>query len=82
MLEQGVEIGAITQNEAELFDQVHTLMDEFLTLENISGMDTGIRADALPLILDVMVDNDVVTQKQAETFLDVHERLIEEGLMQ
>jgi hypothetical protein len=77
-LEQGV----ITQAEANVFDQVHTAMDEYLAVEGASGMDTGRRADALPQILAAMVASGKVTRNQADAFMDVHDRLIKTGLMQ
>ena len=73
---------AFSQKEAEQFDQIHSLMDEYLASETVSGMATGPRADALPQILATMVDTGLVTHGQADTFLDVHDRLIEAGLMQ
>ena len=82
MLAQAVEQGVITQAEADTFDLVHTAMDKYLVSEGISGLDTGPRADALPEILGGMVAAKLVSQPQADTFLDVHNRLIEAGLMQ
>lgn len=82
MLVLAVEEGVITQVEADVFDRVHTAIDEFLVGEGASGMNTGPRADALPQILDAMLIRDLVTQEQAEIFIDVHDRLIEAGLMQ
>jgi len=82
MLAQAVEQGVITQAEADLFDRAHTVMDAYLAEEGVSGMDTGPRVDALPQILAAMVAGEQVTQDQANTFLDVHDRLVEAGLMQ
>jgi len=82
MLTQAVEQGVISQTEADLFDQVHRLMDKYLAAESVSGMITGPRADALPQILDAMVAMDLIILDQADTFMDVHDRLIEAGLME
>lgn len=82
MLTQAVDQGVITQAEADVFDRVHTAVDEYLVEEGVTGMDTGPRADALPQILTAMVAGKLVTQEQADTFLDVHDRLLEAGLMQ
>ncbi|MFC1997200.1 c-type cytochrome [Chloroflexota bacterium] len=82
MLMHGVDEGIITQDEADIFDRVHSAMDKYLAAEGTSGMDTGQRSDALTQILAVMVAGDLVNQDQADTFMDVHDRLIEAGLMQ
>ena len=82
MLTQAVDQGVIAQAEAEVFDRVHAAIDEYLVEEGVTGMDTGPRADALTQILTAMVAGKLVTQDQADTFLDVHDRLLEAGLMQ
>ena len=82
MLAQAVESSVISDAEADMFDRVHSKMDEYLTSESASGMETGSRADALPQILQAMVGADLISQDQADTFLDVHDRLIDAGLMQ
>ena len=82
MLLSAVEQDVISQSEADIFDQVHTTMDEYLVREGASGMDTGPRADALVQILARMVESNLVSQENADIFMDVHDRLIEAGLMQ
>ena len=82
MLSLAVEQGLISRSEADVFDQVHALIDEYLTAENISGIETGPRADALPQILADMVSAALIDQAQADTFLTVHDRLLEAGLME
>jgi mono/diheme cytochrome c family protein len=82
MLTQAIKLGVITQDEADLFNLVHNSMDEYLTSDSISGMATGRRGDALPQILDSMGGAELITQEQADTFIDVHDRLVEAGLMQ
>ena len=57
-------------------------MDEYLAEDGIGGVETGTRADALPQIMTALVGTEFVTQDQADSFLDVHERLIDAGLMQ
>ncbi len=81
MLTQAVNQGVITQAEADVFDSVHANMDNYLVMEGVTGMDTGPRADALPQILTAMVAGKLVSQEQSDTFLDVHDRLLEAGLM-
>jgi mono/diheme cytochrome c family protein len=82
MLILAVDQNLISQAEADIFDKIHTAMDEYLVGEGVSGMDTGPRADALPQILAAMTDSSLLTQEQAEVFIDVHDRLIEAGLME
>ena len=82
MLNDAVDQEVITQAEADLFDQVHNALDEYLSQESVSGMGMGSRADALPQILAAMVAKELVNQDQADTFLIIHDRLIEAGLMQ
>lgn len=82
MLSQAMEEGLISQAEADIFDAVHTAMDEYLSIESVSGMGTGSRADALPGIVEALIETGVTSQDDADIFLDVHDRLIEAGLMQ
>lgn len=82
MLKLAVDQNVVSQAEADIFDMVHTAMDEYLVTEGVSGMDTGPRADALPQILAAMTESVLLTQEQAEVFMDVHDRLIEAGLME
>jgi mono/diheme cytochrome c family protein len=82
MLAQAVAQGVIDQAEADTFDEVHTAIDKFLIAQGTRGMDTGPRADALPQILEMMLSEDLLNQDQVEIFLDVHDRLLEAGLMQ
>ena len=82
MLAQAVGQEVISQDEADVFDLVHTAMDKYLVTEGASGVDTGPRADALVQILGAMVSDDVISQSQADTFMAVHDKLIETGLMQ
>lgn len=82
MLSGAVEQEIITQAEADLFDRMHNIMDEYLSQGIHSGMGASSRADALPQILEAMVAAALISQDQSNSFLDVHDRLIEAGLMQ
>ncbi len=55
-------------------------MDEYLSIESVSGMGTGSRADALPGIVEALIETGITSQDDADIFLDVHDRLIEAGL--
>ena len=57
-------------------------MDAYLMSESVSGMDTASQADALPQIMAAIVSAAQISQDQADSFLAVHNRLIEAGLMQ
>jgi hypothetical protein len=80
MLAQGVELSVITQEEADLFEEVHAAMDDqALASETarVGGMDR--MRDAL---LAELVELGAFTQEQADRFNDVHDRLVEAGLME
>lgn len=80
MLTQAVELNVITQEEADLFSQVHSTMDDLVaadTAEISGGM-----ADMRETILAELVRAGEITQAQADAFNNIHDRLIEAGLMQ
>jgi mono/diheme cytochrome c family protein len=80
MLSEGVESGIITQQEADLFDKVHTAMDE----QAVTG--EGARVGAMGRMRDVLlaelIELGTITQEQADRFNDIHDRLVEAGLME
>jgi len=80
ILATAVSQNLITQEEADTFAEVHTLVDEQMVQRrgdgNITSMDeelTGVLAD--------LVTAGKITQAQADTFILVHDRLTEAGLM-
>lgn len=80
MLAQGVELSVITQEEADLFEEVHAAMDDQAVAgetARVGGMDR--MRDAL---LAELVELGAFTQEQADRFHDVHDRLVEAGLME
>jgi mono/diheme cytochrome c family protein len=80
MLAQGIELGVISQDEADLFTLVHDAMDQVVAaggVEISGGMDRG--RDA---ILAHLVQTGEISQAQADSFVDIHDRLVEAGLMQ
>jgi mono/diheme cytochrome c family protein len=79
MLALGVSQGVITQEEADLFDEVHDAMDELLTERG--GPQTGSMAQIRGELLDALVRQGIITPAQADRFDEVHERLVEAGLM-
>ena len=78
MLTQAVEQGVITQDEAQMFEMVHTAIDAVM-LDNISvnGQLTGNAADA---IADLLASG-AITQAQEDAFNEIHSRLEAAGLM-
>lgn len=83
MLQEAVKNNVLSQEETEIFDRVHTVMDEFIQTEGVSGLGSSTtRSDALPQILGTLVENGWITENQASIFLDVHDRLVDSGLME
>ena len=79
MLETAVSQSLITQTEADTFALVHGLIDE-ITAE--SAPESGTMAQNRDAILAALLDADKITQAQIDSFNDVHDRLLESGLMQ
>ncbi len=80
MLDLGVEQGVISPEEAEIFDQVHSAMDDLTATGNtqrLGGM--GQMRDAL---LDALVEAGTITREQADAFNEVHDQLEKAGLME
>ncbi len=82
MLAAAVEQGVITQVEADNFDAVHVAVDGYTTSQGVSGMEGGDRPDVMEAILAELVSSGVLEHDQADSFIDVHDRLLEAGLMQ
>jgi mono/diheme cytochrome c family protein len=76
MLAEALAAGLIEQEEADTFDLVHKDLDSLMA-------ETGLRMQGnnLPALLAILVERKTVTQTQADTFADVHDLLIEAGLM-
>lgn len=80
MLAMGLELGVITQAEADLFAEVHSAMDAQTAADaspRVGGMDQMRLA-----LLDELVAQGTITQEQADAFNDIHERLVEAGVME
>jgi mono/diheme cytochrome c family protein len=76
MLAEAMEADLIDQAEADTFDLVHTALDSLM-------VETGLRMQGnnLPALLAILVERTTVSQAQADSFADVHDLLIEAGLM-
>ncbi len=83
MLAAGVEQGVITQEEADLFTEVHDKLNAYKEThmdELRSSM--GNPEEMQQAMLDAMVKSGDITQEQADAFVDIHDRLVEAGIMQ
>ena len=76
MLAEAMKADLIEQAEADTFDIVHTELDSLMA-------ETGLRMQGnnLPALLTILVERAEVSQAQADTFAEVHDLLIEAGLM-
>jgi len=80
ILSQAVEQNVLTQDEADLFNQVHSEMDSLAaasTFESMSGM--GETEDTL---LAELVETGKITQTKADAFNNIHDKLVEANLME
>jgi hypothetical protein len=80
MLALGVEQGVITQADADLFDEVHAVMDEQAAdtgAPRVGGMDAMRGA-----LLAELVEQGVISEEQAIAFEEIHERLVETEVME
>ncbi|MDT8307598.1 MAG: cytochrome c [Anaerolineae bacterium] len=80
MLETAVVQEIVTQAEADTFMEVHAAIDGLMA----SGVSRAAGSmDAMQqAMLNQLVNSETITAGQAATFNDVHDRLIEAGLMQ
>ncbi|RMF00360.1 MAG: hypothetical protein D6768_12955 [Chloroflexi bacterium] len=78
MLKEAVKQNVLTMDEAELFDQVHSAMDELMAGDMPRG---GGMAQMQEQILADLVSNGKITAEQADAFSQIHDSLLESGLM-
>jgi mono/diheme cytochrome c family protein len=80
MLAKAIEEGVITEEEAELFDDVHAKMDALLADRPMGpGRMMGAGQDD---VLAELVDKGDATEEQIQAFNNIHDRLLMAGLMQ
>ena len=80
MLAEAVQQEVINQEEAEVFDSVHSAMDDLVATggeQRLGGM--GEMRNAL---LEALVEAGAITQQQADDFNEIHDRLELAGLME
>ena len=79
MLAEAIASGVITDAEAELFVELHEVVDRTMTInraENSGNMD-----QRMVDTLNQLVASGELTQDQADSFASIHDRLTEAGLM-
>jgi mono/diheme cytochrome c family protein len=81
MVAQAVEQKLITQAEADSFLTVHAEMDAYRA-EHMAELPHGGADQDRTLILDKLVETGKLTRSQVDSFEDVHQKLIDAGLMQ
>jgi mono/diheme cytochrome c family protein len=80
ILATAVSQGLITQEEADTFAEVHTLVDEQMMQRRADG-NTSSMNEELAAVLADLVTAGKITQAQADIFILVHDQLTESGLM-
>ncbi|NHZ71786.1 MAG: c-type cytochrome [Aquificales bacterium] len=81
MLAEAVAQGVITEAESAVFAEAHETVDGQMMQNRDAGM-SGSMDDMMADVLAGLVESGELTQAQADTFLSVHDRLAEAGLMQ
>ena len=81
MLTEAVAQGVITEEEAAVFGDAHGMVDGQMVNNRGAGM-SGSMDNMMADVLTGLVTSNELTQAQADTFLSVHDRLAEAGLMQ
>ena len=81
MLAEAVTQGVITEAESAVFAEAHETVDGQMMQNRDAGM-SGSMDDMMADVLAGLVESGELTQTQADTFLSVHDRLAEAGLMQ
>lgn len=86
MLEAAMAAGVITQEEADLFERVHAVLTERYGVGNMAMQGMGMQGRGMMAmqraVTEQAVRDGAITQEDGERFTEIHDRLIEEGLMQ
>ena len=80
MLATALEDGLISEEEAQLFDEVHTKMDDLLA-DRPAGPGR-MMGDGQGDVLAELIAQGAATEEQIQAFNDIHDRLLMAGLMQ
>ena len=88
MLTQAVATSVLTQEEADLFASIHEELDLLMSAETNGmgpGMSMGMRGNADAMLTGMLAEltaEEVITSAEAESFIEIHDRLLETGLME
>lgn len=80
MLSLGVNQGVISEDEADIFERVHTDLEAFLAA-NLAGVNNLTMDERQETALSSLVEAGKITQNEASVFKIVHDRLEDNGLM-
>lgn len=80
MLSAAVKDGVLTQEEADLFNDIHAKMDAIIASGDFQG--AGAMSQAQTDLLATLVESGEISQQDADAFNDIHSRLEMSGLMQ
>ncbi len=83
MLAQAVEQGVLTQDEADLFQRLHEVVEAYKDAhwDELRAQAGGDPDAMLDLMLQGLVDQGTITPDEADAFRDIHQRLHDAGLM-
>ena len=81
MLDQAVEQNVITQLEREIFDIVHTVLENYRFEHPEIANESSSQTEHEAKMLAALVEEPTVTQDQPDVFFAIHDRLAESGLM-
>lgn len=86
MLEAAMAAGVLTQEEAGLFERVHAVLTEQYGVGNMAMQGMGMQGRGMMAmqraVTEQAVRDGAITQEDGERFTEIHDRLIEQGLMQ
>ncbi len=83
MLQDAVAQGVLTQEEADLFQRLHTVLEEYKQAhwDELRAQAGGDPNAMLELMLQALIEQGQITPEEAEAFQDIHQRLHDSGLM-
>ena len=81
ILAQAVEGDVITQSEADMFERVHTAVEEYRIEHPEIVNNGGSNTEREDVILAALVEAQIISQSDAAAFSDIHDRLGASGFM-
>jgi mono/diheme cytochrome c family protein len=80
MLDKALAQDVITEEEAKLFDTVHSQMDALLA--ESGSMPGGMMGPEQDNLMVMLINQGAISEDEARAFNDIHDRLLAAGLMQ